>query len=58
MRLRKLLIGAWPWLNYKPAMADTNRPGHHAFPELNTSGRPAKSCAGSAPKRRAGRLVG
>ncbi|MGW4047786.1 hypothetical protein [Streptomyces sp. NPDC004721] len=37
MRLRELLIDAWSWLNYKQAMADPNRPGQHAFPELNTS---------------------
>jgi hypothetical protein len=35
--LRELLIDAWSWLNYKQAMADPNRPGHHAFPELNQS---------------------
>jgi len=35
--LRELLIDAWSWLNYKQAMAHPNRPGHHAFPELNTS---------------------
>ncbi|MFB7323426.1 hypothetical protein [Streptomyces sp. NPDC056190] len=34
---RELLIDAWSWLNYKQAMADPNRPGHQAFPELNTS---------------------
>ncbi|MFF4504809.1 hypothetical protein [Streptomyces sp. NPDC001401] len=42
MRLRELLIDAWSWLNYKPAMVDPNRPGHHAFPELNNSWVPAE----------------
>lgn len=42
MRLRELLIDAWSWLNYKQAMADPNRPGHHAFPELNSSWVPAE----------------
>ncbi|WP_073947634.1 phage portal protein [Streptomyces kebangsaanensis] len=42
MRLRELLIDAWSWLNYKQAMADPNRPGQHAFPELNTSWVPAE----------------
>jgi hypothetical protein len=40
--LRELLIDAWSWLNYKQAMADPNRAGHHAFPELNTSWVPAE----------------
>ncbi|MFI2763368.1 hypothetical protein ACH5A3_31595 [Streptomyces echinatus] len=35
--LRELLIDAWSWLNYEQAMAHPARPGHHAFPELNTS---------------------
>ncbi|MFF3378170.1 hypothetical protein ACFYXF_35105 [Streptomyces sp. NPDC002680] len=39
---RELLIDAWSWLNYKQAMADTNRPGHRAFPELNSSWVPAE----------------
>ncbi|MFE7246035.1 hypothetical protein [Streptomyces sp. NPDC057580] len=34
MRLRTLVIDAWSWLNYKPVMADPDRPGHRAFPEL------------------------
>ncbi|MGI5139314.1 MULTISPECIES: hypothetical protein [unclassified Streptomyces] len=42
MGLRTLIIDAWSWLNYKHAMADPNRPGHHAFPELNTSWVPAE----------------
>ena len=42
MRLRELLIDAWSWLNYKPAMADPDRPGRHAFPELNNSWVPAE----------------
>ncbi|MER5182597.1 hypothetical protein ABT009_30310 [Streptomyces sp. NPDC002896] len=37
MRLRELVIDAWSWLNYKPAMADPHRPGHRAFPEVNSS---------------------
>lgn len=37
MRLRTLLIDAWSWLNYKPVMADPNRPGNHAFLELTGS---------------------
>ncbi|MGW1027921.1 hypothetical protein ACWD4J_30265 [Streptomyces sp. NPDC002577] len=36
MRLRELVIDAWSWLNYKPAMADPHRPGHRAFPEVNS----------------------
>ncbi|MFH8772056.1 hypothetical protein [Streptomyces sp. NPDC017958] len=40
--LRELLIDAWSWLNYKQAMAHPARPGHHAFPELNTSWVPAE----------------
>ncbi|MEU2857540.1 hypothetical protein ABZ672_03790 [Streptomyces mirabilis] len=42
MRMRELLIDAWSWLNYKQAMADPNRPGLHAFPELNSSWVPAE----------------
>ncbi|WP_406515640.1 hypothetical protein OH809_25275 [Streptomyces sp. NBC_00873] len=37
MRLRELVIDAWSWINYKPAMADPQRPGHRAFPEINHS---------------------
>ncbi|MFE4958706.1 hypothetical protein ACFRCW_32900 [Streptomyces sp. NPDC056653] len=37
MRLRELVIDAWSWINYKPAMADPQRPGHCAFPEINHS---------------------
>ncbi|MEU3620455.1 hypothetical protein ABZ725_50615 [Streptomyces sp. NPDC006872] len=40
--LRELLIDAWSWLNYKQTMAHPSRPGHHAFPELNTSWVPAE----------------
>ncbi|MEU6421111.1 hypothetical protein [Streptomyces spiralis] len=40
--LRELLIDAWSWLNYKQAMAHPSRPGHHPFPELNTSWVPAE----------------
>jgi hypothetical protein len=40
--LRELLIDAWSWLNYKQAMAHPDRPGHHAFPELNNSWVPAE----------------
>ncbi|MCX4858367.1 hypothetical protein [Streptomyces canus] len=42
MRLRELLIDAWSWLNYKQAMTHPDRPGHHAFPELNNSWVPAE----------------
>ncbi|MFF3659273.1 hypothetical protein [Streptomyces olivochromogenes] len=42
MRLRELLIDAWSWLNCKQAMAHPSGPGHHAFPELNTSWVPAE----------------
>lgn len=34
VRVRQLVIDAWSWLNYKPAMADPHRPGRRAFPEL------------------------
>ena len=34
VRLRTLLIDAWSWLNYKPVMADPERPGHRVFAEL------------------------
>ncbi|MER6923116.1 hypothetical protein ABT314_29840, partial [Streptomyces spiralis] len=40
--MRELLIDAWSWLNYKQAMAHPSRPGHHPFPELNTSWVPAE----------------
>ncbi|MFF3565442.1 hypothetical protein ACFYXS_35930 [Streptomyces sp. NPDC002574] len=37
MRLRTLVIDAWSWLNYKPVMADPDRPpNHRAFPELGS----------------------
>ncbi|SFT29938.1 hypothetical protein [Streptomyces sp. ok210] len=42
MRLRTLVIDAWSWLNYKPVMADPDRPAHsRAFPELAGSWVPA-----------------
>ncbi|MEV6420632.1 hypothetical protein [Streptomyces sp. NPDC051662] len=34
MGLRRFVIDAWSWLNYKPVMADASRPGSRAFPEL------------------------
>ncbi|TKA04840.1 hypothetical protein [Actinacidiphila oryziradicis] len=35
MRLGTLVIDAWSWLNYKPVMADPDRPANsRAFPEL------------------------
>ncbi|MGW1027923.1 hypothetical protein ACWD4J_30275 [Streptomyces sp. NPDC002577] len=37
MRLRELVIDAWSWLNYKPAMADPHRPDHRTFAEVNSS---------------------
>ncbi|WP_127355999.1 hypothetical protein [Actinacidiphila soli] len=37
MRLRELVIDAWSWINYKPAMADPHGPVHRAFPEINHS---------------------
>ncbi|WP_435279736.1 hypothetical protein [Streptomyces sp. 1222.5] len=40
--LRELIIDAWSWLDYKQAMAHPARPGHHAFPELNTSWVPSE----------------
>ncbi|WP_127357254.1 hypothetical protein [Actinacidiphila soli] len=42
MRLRTLVIDAWSWLNYKPVMADPDRPANsRAFPELAGSWVPA-----------------
>ncbi|MBC9724985.1 hypothetical protein [Streptomyces sp. TRM68367] len=37
MGLRKFVIDAWSWLNYKPVMADAGRPASQAFPELAAS---------------------
>ncbi|TKA04841.1 hypothetical protein [Actinacidiphila oryziradicis] len=37
MRLRELVIDAWSWINYKPAMADLHGPAHRAFPEICSS---------------------
>ncbi|MFD3452775.1 hypothetical protein ACFWVC_11370 [Streptomyces sp. NPDC058691] len=43
MRLRTLVIDAWSWLNYKPVMADPDRPANSAaFPELASSWVPAE----------------
>jgi hypothetical protein len=42
VRLRTLVIDAWSWLNYKPVMADPDRPANsRAFPELAGSWVPA-----------------
>jgi hypothetical protein len=42
VRLRTLVIDAWSWLNYKPVMADPDRPvNRRAFPELAGSWVPA-----------------
>ncbi|GAA3371248.1 hypothetical protein GCM10020367_21140 [Streptomyces sannanensis] len=37
MRLRDLVIDAWSWLNYKPAMAQPSRPGGNTFAEVTGS---------------------
>jgi hypothetical protein len=34
---RELVIDAWSWINYKPAMADPQGPVHRAFPEIYSS---------------------
>jgi hypothetical protein len=33
VRLRGLVIDAWSWISYKPAIAGPNGPAHRAFPE-------------------------